>query len=552
MKTLLLATLMVMAPRPARTQCPACYITCTPTAAVTSTPTPTRTPTRTPTQTSTPTVTPTAQPPTATPTVAITAPPTLTPTATPTRTATTSPTATQTQIPATSTPTPTPMLTPTPGATGLWSRSFGASQDDRGQAVAIDGSGRTVFGGSFYGTTDFGGGSVSSAVCCGGATSTMDGFLAEYAADGSYLWARGLGADSDDAVRGVATDSSGAVLATGYQGSYNVDYGGGAQFNHGGNDLFLAKYDATGTWVWSKTVGGTGYDQGNAVAATSTGDVYLTGYIGSSASGVDFGGGPLISAGLSDVFIAKYSSTGTHLWSRRFGGTGNDQGMAIAVDSSGNVYVIGSFEGTVDFGTGLGPVTSFGLRDIFLVKYSATGMPLWALRFGSTGDDVGYGLAIDSLGDLVMAGKFQGTVAVGSFSVTSAGGDDVLVVKLTGSTPIWAKRFGGASGDQAIGLATDASRNVVVTGYFTGSVDFGGGALLGAGLDVFLLRLTPAGSYLSAKRFGSFDTQIGNAVAVSGAGAVCVTGYFANTIDLGSGITTSRGGYDIFAGRVSP
>ena len=181
---------------------------------------------------------------------------------------------------------------------------------------------------------------------------TMDIFVAGYASNGTYSWARVIGSDSDEAGKGVATDSSGNVLVTGYQGSYLVDYGGGPQTNRGGNDIFMAKYSSAGSWVWSKTVGGFGYDQGNAITADGSGNVFVTGYIGSGSVGADFGGGELFSAGLSDVFLVKYSPTGAHIWSQRFGGAGNDVGMALATDAAGNVYVVGSFEQSVNFGGG--------------------------------------------------------------------------------------------------------------------------------------------------------------------------------------------------------
>ena len=132
--------------------------------------------------------------------------------------------------------------------------------------MTVDGQGRVAVTGSFYGSTNLGGGTISSAICCGG-SSTMDIFVAQYAASGAYLWSRVIGSDSDEAGKGIATDPSGNVLLTGYQGSYAVDYGGGPQYSHGGNDIFFAKYSSAGSWVWSKTIGGTGYEQGNAIAS---------------------------------------------------------------------------------------------------------------------------------------------------------------------------------------------------------------------------------------------------------------------------------------------
>jgi hypothetical protein len=415
----------------------------------------------------------------------------------------------------------------------------------------VDDQGRVAVTGSFYGSTDFGNGSVSSYVhpTLG---PTMDIFIAEYGPTGNYLWARVIGADSDEAGKGAATDSAGNVLATGYQGSYMVDYGGGLQFSHGGNDIFFAKYSSAGSYVWAKTIGGGGYDQGNAITADGADNVLATGYIGAGTGGADFGGGALFSAGLSDVFLVKYSAAGVHQWSKRFGGSGNDTGMAISTDSAGNVYIIGSFEQTIDFGGG--SLTSSGMRDIFVAKFSATGAFVWAKKFGSTGDDVGYGLTVDSAGDVVISGKIQNSVSFGGTALTSAGGDDIFLAKLSGAngSHVWSKSFGNTSGDVSLSVAVDAGRNVYMTGYFTGSVNLGGALLSGSGLDVFVAKYDSAGTHQWSKRFGGFDTQISNSVAVNSTGEVSVTGYFANSIDFGTGPMTGLGSYDAFLASIGP
>jgi hypothetical protein len=121
---------------------------------------------------------------------------------------------------------------------------------------------------------------------------------------------------------------------------------------------------SSGTHLWSEQIGGTSSDQAKSVTVDGGGNVLITGYfIGS----VDFGGGPLPSTGL-DIFVAKYSASGSHLWSKRFGGSSSDLGNAIAVDGSGNVFVTGYFQNTIDFGAG--PLASNGALDLFLTKLS--------------------------------------------------------------------------------------------------------------------------------------------------------------------------------------
>src|SRR5262249_17807764 len=147
---------------------------------------------------------------------------------------------------------------------------------------------------------------------------------------------------------------------------------------------YLVIVNVSGQHLWSKGFGGPTLSDSvgvTAVATDASGNIVITGSLQGSA---DFGGGVLTSSGhYNDVFIAKYSSSGAHLWSKRFGSTGEDVGYGIAVDSSGNVLVTGYFQGTVDFGGG--GLVSAGGADAFLAKYSPSGAHLWSKRFGGTG-----------------------------------------------------------------------------------------------------------------------------------------------------------------------
>jgi hypothetical protein len=206
----------------------------------------------------------------------------------------------------------------------------------------------------------------------------------------------------------------------------------------------------------------------------------VTGYFTGT---VDFGGGPLTSAGGYDIYVAKLSGVdGAHLWSRRFGSTSHDVGYGIAADASGNVLVSGYIQGTVDFGGG--PLTSAGGYDIFVVKLSgANGAHLWSQRFGDTDHDLGYDVAADRSGNALLAGNFSGTVDFGGGPLTSAGSRDIFVAKFSGAdgSHLWSKRFGATDYDVPYAVTADGSGNVIVTGSFYGTVDFGGGPLTSAG-----------------------------------------------------------------------
>ncbi|MDP6902744.1 MAG: SBBP repeat-containing protein, partial [Acidimicrobiales bacterium] len=176
----------------------------------------------------------------------------------------------------------------------------------------------------------------------------------------------------------------------------------------------------------------------------------------------------------------------TNYGSITFGGTGVDEGQSVAVDGSGNVYTTGYFQNTVDFGAG--NVTSAGSFDVFVTKHNAAGAHQWTTTLGGTTSDVGYGVAVDGSGNVHVSGYFSGTVNFGAGNVTSAGNYDVFVTKLNSSgAHQWTTTLGGTGTDVGYGVAVDGSGNVYTAGYFNGTVNFGAGNVTPAGNnDVFV------------------------------------------------------------------
>ncbi|MEI7609884.1 MAG: DUF4347 domain-containing protein, partial [Rhodospirillaceae bacterium] len=244
------------------------------------------------------------------------------------------------------------------------------------------------------------------------------------------------------------------------------------------------------------------------------------------------------------------------------GSSGNDIGRAIAVDASGNVYVTGSFTGTVDFdpGPGITTMTSAGSTDIFIEKLSATGDLIWTARLGGSGADIGYGVTVDGSGNVYATGSFSGTAdfnpGAGTANLTSNGGTDAFLEKLDSSgTYVWAKAIGGSDADIGHGIAVDGSGNVYATGSFSVTADFDPGAdaanlTSNGGTDVFIEKLDSSGSYVWAKAVGDSGADIGYSIVVDGYGNVYATGSFSGTADFdpgaGTANLTSNGGTDAF------
>ncbi|APR82529.1 Hypothetical protein A7982_07878 [Minicystis rosea] len=221
----------------------------------------------------------------------------------------------------------------------------------------MDVNGDIAVAGGFSGILDLGGGPLA---CAGGA----DVFVAKLDPAGIPLWAKRFGDKDDQNAYGGAIDALGrVVVGGGFSGT--ADFGGGVMASSGAGDAFVAMLDAAGGHLWSKRFGDASEQAAYGVRMDATGNVLLVGEISGI---VDFGGGPLASAGGEDAFAVKLDASGAHLWSKRLGGVSDDQAKAVAVDAMGNVVVTGYVREDVDFGAGL--LTGTSGRDVFVAKLS--------------------------------------------------------------------------------------------------------------------------------------------------------------------------------------
>jgi hypothetical protein len=300
----------------------------------------------------------------------------------------------------------------------------------------------------------------------------------------------------------------------------------------------------TGVLAWARGFGQPGDQYGTSVASDSAGNALVAGYFSGT---LDLGGASLVNAGPPDVFLAKLDPSGAPLWAKQFGDTGDQRATGVAVDGAGNVAAVGTFSGTLDFGGGA--LTSAGASDVFVAKLDPSGAHLWSKRFGDAGfSQYGTAVAVDGAGNVVVSGYFFGTVDFGGGALTSAGSDDLFVAKLDPSgNHLWSKSFGGLGSQYARSVAVDKAGNVILAGGFALSVDFGGGALASVGgQDIFVAKLDPSGNHVWSKRYGDAQDQVARGVAVDGAGNVVVTGDFKGAVNFGGNTLTSAGSSDVF------
>jgi len=340
-----------------------------------------------------------------------------------------------------------------------WQKKIGGSNHDIGQGIAVDGNGNIYLNGEqrsdVYGDYDYG--------------------VIKLDSDGNILWQKKIGGGLNDRGYGIAVDGSGNVYLNGTQSSSS----------HGGTDYGVIKLDSSGNEVWQKRIGGTGSDNGTGIAVDSSGNVYLSG--GQESDGYNDSW---------DYGVIKLDTNGNILWQKRIGGLYADVGNAIAVDSSGNVYVNG-------YATPTSNNNVYGV-----VKFDTNGNLLWKQMIGGSGTDQGWGIAVDDNENVYLNGM-QSSDVFGQY--------DYGVIKLNQyGTATWRLKIGGFLVDNGKAIAVDSSGNVYLNGYqksyVYGEYDYG------------VVKLDSSGNLLWQKKIGGVNYDSGNSIAVDNNGDVYVNG----------------------------
>ena len=413
---------------------------------------------------------------------------------------------------------------------------------NNGYSISMGASGNIYVTGGFSEKASFGSATLTS-------NGESDVFVTKLNNNGIWQWAVQAGGTSNDKGSDICVDSSSNIYIVGYfQGV--ASFGSTTLTSSGYQDVFVAKLNTNGDWLWVVHAGGSSQDKGFGIDVDSSGNTYVTGFFAGIAS---FGSTTLTSSGYYDVFVAMLNSNGIWQWAVSGGGTGSDYSRNICVGSSGNTYVTGDFQEIASFGSTT--LTSSGYQDVFVAEVNKNGIWQWAVSAGGAYCDIGWDSRVDSSDNIYVTGEFIDIASFGSTTLTSSGYQDVFVAEVNkNGIWQWAVSGGGTGADSGYSICVDASGNPYITGIFIRTVSFGSTTLTSnmSSYDVFVAKLDSNTEWLWAISAGGIGQDTGYSISADSSDNTYVAGVFTGIASFGSTTLTSNGDYfDVFVAKLS-
>jgi hypothetical protein len=382
------------------------------------------------------------------------------------------------------------------------------------------------------------------------------------------------GGPKGDVGKSISVDKFGNIYVT---GSFNdtIKFGSITLVSHGKSDIFIVKYESTGNVLWAKRAGGKQNDEALSISLSDT-NIYITGYFLDTANFnspyIQNNNNEIISAGSSDIFIAKYNYNGDFKWAKRAGGTSQEQANDISVLGD-DIYIVGEFHHIINFNNPSNFVNneliSAGDFDSFIAKYNSNGDFIWAKRAGGTNTDMGKSIAVHNT-DIYIVGfffdeaNFNTPSSTGINKITGAGGYDIFLAKYNNNGDFqWAKRAGGTDTDWGVSVAVSGSE-VYITGIFSATINFNNPSVFGSNQissagnyysDLFLAKYNSNGDFQWAKRAGSFAGDESSCDIIVSNKDIYITGYFGSPANfntpsfVGLNELVGAGSLDIFIAK---
>ena len=383
-------------------------------------------------------------------------------------------------------------------------------------------------------------------------------------------WAFKTGGTGTDVGLCVEHDQQNNIYAGGrFQGSIDIDPGTTVQtlISAGDFDMYIQKLDENRNLIWEYHAGSTLSDEIVDLAIDAFGNLYFSCFYSGT---VDFDPSAAVSTltsqSTSDMAIVKLDAEANFLWVKTIGNTNAAGTPYLTVDANSNVYISFGFAGSIDANTGPSTetLTSAGENDVAIVKFNSSGDYQWSKQIGSDSFDAPQGIEVNSMGDVIITGRFRNTVDFNPGSAvnnsTSNGTNDLFIITInSGGNYLWHKTFGGSGFDSFYDLVTDSQDNILITGYYTGTADLNPGPeveeFTSSGTDdLFVQKFDSNGDLIWVKAFGGSNTENSYGISTDSQGAVYIVGDFFDTMDFdpGAGVfnLTSAGNNDIFVQKL--
>lgn len=456
--------------------------------------------------------------------------------------------------------------------TGLeWVKSAGSTSYDWNRKIIVDGNDNSISIGQYQGTIDFNPNVGTQSYTSNG---FFDFFIQKRAPNGDLIWARSFGGLGNDDASSVAIDSLGDIYITGfYEDTLVFNTGGQTQtlISNGGQDIYVLKLNSNGDFEWANSFGSNyALEFGEALTVDKFGDILFTGrYYGT----VDFDPGPSTynltsnSSG-QDMFIQKMNTDGDFVWCYSFNGTRSQVGQDIETDENGDIFMIGHFQGQLDFNLGTGVAIETSSQeltyDIFVLHLTKDAEFVWVKTLKGSQNNYGNAISLDENGNVIITGQYIATVdfdpgpLINEFTSGPFWGQsyNIFIEKLDpAGNLIWVVDFGGDLNDMGYDLTTDFNNDIYIVGTFQDSVDFDPGIgtynLFSQGSpDAFMLKLDSNANLLWVNSIGDAYNDFGRSICLDSDGDIYSCGEFSGSPDFDPSVDTlylmSNGGTDLF------
>jgi|GEM_PF-4679796 len=382
----------------------------------------------------------------------------------------------------------------------------------------------------------------------------QDGYIAKYDPSGNLVWINHIGGTSMDLASVICLDNNGDLIVAG-QFVGTGTFGSYTLTSIAGSyDCFLAKYDVFGNCIWVLKGGSSAsYDHIKSIAVDAANNIFVSGWLTGNAI---FGSytAPVVSTAIS--FVAKINPAGVVQWGTTLcdhsaGSSMPLYGNTIALDGAGNIFVAGNFSGTCFFGPT--PVTASGLQDIYFQRLNSSGNIIWTNIISGIYDDAAFGINTDPAGNVILAGYYRGTVSFGSITKTSAGNSqDIFVASYSNNGAAkWVQSFGGTTSDNSGCLYSRPNGDILLCGSFTTTALVGTYSLTSAGgTDAFVTCLNPSGVPKWAMSFGGSGTDNAYGIGANATGDIFCSGLFNVAANFNGINLNSYGAGDAFLVKI--